>query len=43
MWVCQLLGGFVRSRLTRNAWDPVRLAGYRSFVARLGAAAPGPA
>ena len=43
MWVCQLLGGFMRSRLTRNAWDPVRLAGYRSFMVRLRAAAPGPA
>jgi AcrR family transcriptional regulator len=40
MWICQLLGGFVRSRLTASAWDPERHEGYRGFLARIGAATP---
>ena len=39
MWICQLLGGFVRARLTGSAWDPERHEGYRGFFTRLGALA----
>ena len=35
MWTCQILGGFVRCRLTREHWEPSRLDSFRSFVARL--------
>jgi AcrR family transcriptional regulator len=40
MWVCQLLGGFVRSRLTLAGWDPEQHDGYRAFSQRLAAALP---
>ncbi len=40
MWICQLLGGFVRSRLTRTSWEPERQDGYRAFLSRLGASSP---
>ncbi len=33
MWVCQLLGGFVRCRIAREAWSPVEQPGYTAFVA----------
>jgi len=36
MWICQLLGGFVRSRLTGATWDPERSEGYRGFLTRVG-------
>jgi AcrR family transcriptional regulator len=39
MWICQLLGGFVRSRLTLEGWEPEKHDGYRGFMARLTAAA----
>ena len=35
LWVCQLLGGFVRSRLAREPWEPVEKVGFRAFVAQL--------
>jgi TetR/AcrR family transcriptional regulator, fatty acid metabolism regulator protein len=35
LWVCQLLGGFVRSRLAREPWDPVEQPGFEAFVAQL--------
>ncbi len=35
LWVCQLLGGFVRSRLAREEWDPIEKVGFRAFVSRL--------
>jgi TetR/AcrR family transcriptional regulator len=37
-WICQLLGGFVRTRLTLEGWEPTRQDGYRAFLARLGTA-----
>lgn len=40
MWICQLLGGFVRSRLTREGWEPERQDGYRAFLSRLAVSAP---
>jgi AcrR family transcriptional regulator len=40
MWVCQLLGGFVRCRLTLDGWDPEQHEGYRAFGQRLAAALP---
>jgi len=43
MWICQLLGGFVRSRLTLESWDPARQDGYRGFLSRLTARSPVPA
>jgi AcrR family transcriptional regulator len=38
MWICQLLGGFVRARLTLESWDPTGQEGYRAFLGRLAAA-----
>jgi AcrR family transcriptional regulator len=38
LWVCQLLGGFVRSRLTLSSWDPEQHEGFRAFGLRLAAA-----
>jgi AcrR family transcriptional regulator len=35
LWVCQVLGGFMHSRLTREAWDPVEQPGFQAFTARL--------
>ena len=35
VWLCQLLGGFVRSRLTGEAWDPVDQPGYQAFIQQL--------
>jgi AcrR family transcriptional regulator len=35
LWICQLLGGFVRYRLGRERWDPVANPGFRAFVAQL--------
>lgn len=35
LWVCQLLGGFVRSRLASQAWSPTTLPGFRAFAAQL--------
>ncbi len=32
LWTCQLLGGFLRSRLSREPWQPTAQAGYRAFV-----------
>ncbi len=37
-WVCQLLGGFLRSQLGRSPWAPDRLPGFESFAAQLGRA-----
>lgn len=35
LWVCQLLGGFVRCRLAREPWDPGEQKGFHAFVAQL--------
>ena len=35
LWVCQLLGGFVRCRLAREPWDPVEQHGFHAFLAQL--------
>lgn len=35
LWVCQLFGGFVRCRLTREVWDPVHQAGFQAFATYL--------
>ena len=35
LWVCQLLGGFVRCRLARESWDPVQQAGFQAFARQL--------
>jgi len=35
LWMCQLMGGFVRNRLLGESWDPVDQAGYHAFVAQL--------
>ena len=35
LWVCQLFGGFVRCRLIREPWDPVRQPGFEAFAALL--------
>lgn len=40
MWMCQLIGGFVRSRLTMVGWEPEGHEGFRAFLHRLAAAAP---
>ncbi len=39
VWLCQLLGGFVRARLTAEAWDPVDQPGYQAFIHQLTAPA----
>ncbi len=35
LWVCQLLGGFIRCRLERECWDAVEQPGFHAFVAGL--------
>ena len=35
LWVCQLLGGFVRCRLAREPWDPGNQAGFQAFLTQL--------
>jgi len=35
LWVCQLLGGFVRTRLTREVWDPIGQTGFAAFLGHL--------
>jgi AcrR family transcriptional regulator len=35
LWVCQLLGGFVRCRLARESWGPVDQPGFHAFLAQL--------
>ncbi len=35
LWVCQLLGGFVRCRLTREPWSPVDQPGFQAFLAQI--------
>jgi AcrR family transcriptional regulator len=35
LWVCQLLGGFMRCRLAREHWDPVEQAGFQAFLGQL--------
>ena len=32
MWVCQLLGGFVRCRISRESWNPREQPGFETFV-----------
>jgi AcrR family transcriptional regulator len=32
LWCCQLLGGYVRSMLAQEPWDPADQPGYRSFM-----------
>jgi TetR/AcrR family transcriptional regulator len=32
IWICQLLGGFLRSRLTDEPWNPSSHIGFVSFV-----------
>jgi AcrR family transcriptional regulator len=38
LWLCQLMGGFVRARLLEEDWDPVTQPGYAAFVAGLASA-----
>jgi AcrR family transcriptional regulator len=35
LWLCQLMGGFVRARLLKEDWDPVSQPGFEAFVAGL--------
>jgi AcrR family transcriptional regulator len=35
LWACQLLGGFMRCHLARDAWDPVDQAGFQAFLGQL--------
>jgi AcrR family transcriptional regulator len=35
LWICQLLGGFVRVRLMGETWDPTTQPGFQSFIAHL--------
>jgi AcrR family transcriptional regulator len=35
LWICQLLGGFVRVRLMGETWDPTAQPGFTSFMAHL--------
>jgi len=35
LWVCQLLGGFVRCRLTGEPWDPATQAGFVAFLGQM--------
>ncbi|MFI5168167.1 MAG: TetR/AcrR family transcriptional regulator [Thermoanaerobaculales bacterium] len=35
LWICQLLGGFVRCRLTREPWDPTTQSGFEAFLGQL--------
>jgi AcrR family transcriptional regulator len=35
MWVCQLLGGFVRCRISREPWHPMEQPGFESFLAMI--------
>ena len=35
LWVCQLMGGFVRNRLMDERWDPVDQPGFVAFCAGL--------
>jgi AcrR family transcriptional regulator len=35
LWVCQLLGGFVRCRLAGESWDPVHQPGFQAFAGQL--------
>lgn len=37
LWLCQLLGGFLRSRLAESPWDPVEHPGFRIFLDQLNA------
>jgi AcrR family transcriptional regulator len=41
-WVCQLLGGFVRARLTQEAWDPLQHEGFQTFIRRILTRVPRP-
>jgi AcrR family transcriptional regulator len=40
MWVCQLLGGFVRCRISHDPWSPTEQPGFVSFIRYLTAAVP---
>lgn len=35
MWVCQLLGGFVRCRISREPWHPKEQPGFEAFLAMI--------
>lgn len=35
MWVCQLLGGFVRCRIGRESWDPINQPGFEAFTSQI--------
>ncbi|MGE5236998.1 MAG: TetR/AcrR family transcriptional regulator [Acidobacteriota bacterium] len=35
MWVCQLMGGFVRSRIALEHWDPLSQPGFEAFLAQM--------
>jgi AcrR family transcriptional regulator len=35
LWICQLLGGFVRCRLTGEQWNPVEQTGFHAFIHQL--------
>jgi AcrR family transcriptional regulator len=43
LWVCQLLGGFVRCRLMREAWNTVQQAGFQAFLGQVKSASVVPA
>lgn len=35
LWMCQLMGGFVRNRLLGESWDPIDQPGYEAFLTQL--------
>ncbi|MBZ5588455.1 MAG: TetR/AcrR family transcriptional regulator [Acidobacteriia bacterium] len=35
LWICQLLGGFVRCRLAREGWDPIQQPGFQALANHL--------
>lgn len=35
LWICQLLGGFVRCRLTREPWNPAEQLGFKAFLGQM--------
>ena len=35
LWTCQLFGGFLRSRISKEEWQPVAQPGFAGFVKRI--------
>jgi len=35
LWLCQLMGGFVRNRLIGEPWDPIDQPGFHAFLGQL--------